>query len=40
MPLATINPATGETIEVFPELTPAEIDALADGLGRVREFFT
>ena len=30
MALATINPATGETIEVFPELTPAEIDAKLD----------
>jgi succinate-semialdehyde dehydrogenase/glutarate-semialdehyde dehydrogenase len=27
MALATINPTTGETVEVFPELTPSEIDA-------------
>jgi succinate-semialdehyde dehydrogenase / glutarate-semialdehyde dehydrogenase len=30
MALATINPTTGETIEVFPELTPREIDAKLD----------
>jgi succinate-semialdehyde dehydrogenase/glutarate-semialdehyde dehydrogenase len=30
MPLATINPATGETVQVFPELTRAEIDARLD----------
>ena len=30
MPLATINPATGETVRTFPELTPAEIDAKLD----------
>ena len=27
MPLATINPATGETVRTFPDLTPGEIDA-------------
>jgi succinate-semialdehyde dehydrogenase/glutarate-semialdehyde dehydrogenase len=30
MPLATINPATGETVRTFPELTPAEIDTKLD----------
>ncbi len=30
MPFATTNPATGKTEEVFPEHTPAEVDALLD----------
>jgi succinate-semialdehyde dehydrogenase/glutarate-semialdehyde dehydrogenase len=30
MALATINPTTGETVQVFPELTPREIDAKLD----------
>jgi succinate-semialdehyde dehydrogenase / glutarate-semialdehyde dehydrogenase len=30
MPLATINPATGGTVRVFPELTRGEIDAKLD----------
>ncbi len=30
MPFATINPATGKTEQVFPSLTPDEVDALLD----------
>jgi succinate-semialdehyde dehydrogenase/glutarate-semialdehyde dehydrogenase len=30
MPLATINPTTGETVRIFPELTLSEIDAKLD----------
>jgi succinate-semialdehyde dehydrogenase/glutarate-semialdehyde dehydrogenase len=30
MSLATINPTTGETIRIFPELTPVEINAKLD----------
>ncbi len=30
MPFATTNPATGKTEEVFPEHTPAQVDALLD----------
>jgi succinate-semialdehyde dehydrogenase/glutarate-semialdehyde dehydrogenase len=30
MPLVTTNPATGETVQVFPELTRPEIDARLD----------
>jgi len=30
MPIATLNPATGETVQVFPELTRPEIDAKLD----------
>jgi succinate-semialdehyde dehydrogenase/glutarate-semialdehyde dehydrogenase len=30
MPLATLNPATGETVQVFPELTRPEIDVKLD----------
>src|SRR5579859_7123120 len=26
MPIATINPATGETLKTFPALTPAEVE--------------
>ena len=30
MPLATINPTTGETVREFPELSQSEIDAKLD----------
>jgi acyl-CoA reductase-like NAD-dependent aldehyde dehydrogenase len=30
MPLVTINPATGETVRAFAELTRGEIDAKLD----------
>lgn len=30
MPLATINPSTGETVRIFPELAPAEIASRLD----------
>jgi len=33
MPLATINPTTGETVRTFPELTRSEIDAKLDAAG-------
>jgi succinate-semialdehyde dehydrogenase/glutarate-semialdehyde dehydrogenase len=34
MPLATINPTTGETVRTFPELTPSEIDAKLDAASK------
>ena len=37
MPLASINPATGETIKTFEELTDSEIE---NKLARAEETFT